>query len=129
MSLLRNMFALAGGEVAIPFRVEFADGTHYQNRNETPEFTLKFRTARAEWRTLVFNHIGLLDSFFDQEIDLEGDMGAALRMAMQSSFEKKGAGNPLVRLRNWWHEFTRSNKTLAQARANSFEHYALGTEF
>ena len=117
MSLLRNMFALAGGEVAIPFRVEFADGTHYQNRNETPEFTLKFRTARAEWRTLVFNHIGLLDSFFDQEIDLEGDMGAALRMAMQSSFEKKGAGNPLVRLRNWWHEFTRSNKTLADRKS------------
>jgi cyclopropane-fatty-acyl-phospholipid synthase len=37
--------------------------------------------------------------------------------------------NPLLRLRNAWHELRHSNATLARAKENARFHYALGTDF
>ncbi len=127
--MLRNLLAKFGARTAVCFRVEFADGSSYQNHSRPPEVVLKFRTARAQWNVVAFGHIGLLESYFAQEVDLEGSLPEAFRMASESRFDQTGGANPLVKVRNRWHEFRFSNRSIAQAKANARFHYGLGAEF
>ncbi|MBC8007056.1 MAG: class I SAM-dependent methyltransferase, partial [Prolixibacteraceae bacterium] len=125
--LVRKMMSSMGSRVDGCFRLQFADGTHYQNRDGAPAFTIIMRRRRAQWRILLFGHIGLLESYFDADVDVDGDLGAAFRTAFDGAFEHDP--NVLVRLRNRWHELRFSNRSIAQARANARFHYAIGTEF
>ncbi|HZZ91471.1 MAG TPA: cyclopropane-fatty-acyl-phospholipid synthase family protein [Usitatibacter sp.] len=89
-------------------------------------FQLVFRNNRAKARALLFRHIGLLESYFDGDLDVQGDLRAPLRDGMQGGRERP---NWLVALRNQLHEWRHSNRTWEQARANACFHYGLGTEF
>ena len=122
----RKMAAL-GDRADILFRVEFANGSHYQNGAGTPAFTVVIRKRAAEFRTALFGHMGFIESFFDGDIDIEGDLGAAFRVGMEGGFAHHS--NPLNVIRNYWHELRYSNRTIAQARKNASLHYGLGTEF
>lgn len=104
----------------------FADGSRVERGSGEPLATVEFRTARAEWNTLLFGHIGLLESYFGGTIDIAGDLRDFLKAGFQSDFTLP---NPLVAIRNRWHEFRFSNRSLAQAKANARFHYGLGTEF
>jgi cyclopropane-fatty-acyl-phospholipid synthase len=115
-----------GERVTTPFVVRFADGAEYRNRDGEPAFTLIFRNARAYRRIAAFGHIGLLESYFDGDVDLEGSLAKAMAAGMDGGMAR---ANPLVGLRNRWHEWRFSNASWAQARANARFHYALGTEF
>ncbi len=115
-----------GSASSIPFAVRFAKGGEYRSRPEPPAFTLIFRTARAERRVVLFGHIGLLESYFDRELELEGSFALAFAAAMEGRFT---APSPLVTARNHWHEFRFSNATWEQAKRNARVHYGLGTEF
>jgi cyclopropane-fatty-acyl-phospholipid synthase len=126
---LRGAFEAIGARAPASFAVRFADGSEYASRAEPPVATLVFRTPRAEQRTLLFGHIGLLESHFDGEVDLDGDLNAAVRVALESRSVRHGGANLLVRMRNRAHELTRSNRTREQARANARFHYGLGVEF
>ena len=90
------------------------------------DFRIVFRSPRARARAALFRHIGLLESYFDGEVDLEGDLRAPLRDAMMAD---KTRPNWLVALRNNAHEWRHSNRTWEQARANARFHYGLGTGF
>ena len=125
--MVRNRMLAFGNGVETCFRVQFADGTHYQNRQGTPVFSIVIRHPRAYARILLFGHIGLMEACFDGEVDVDGDLAAAFRTAFESAFERNP--NALVRLRNRWHEWRYSNASIAQARANARFHYAIGTEF
>ena len=70
----------------------------------------------AELNLAAYNHIGLLEGYFDGDIEVEGDIRAALASSMYSGFTQP---NPLVKVRNHWHEFTRSNATWQQAKENA----------
>src|SRR5206468_9164934 len=72
-------------------------------------------------------HVGLLESYFDGSVDVEGNLALAFRAAMDARFDRNA--NKLVALRNRWHEFRYSNKSIAQAKANARFHYALGERF
>jgi cyclopropane-fatty-acyl-phospholipid synthase len=109
-----------------PFAVVFADGRTFRSKAGAPAFTLRFNTRKAQWRAALYRDIGLLDSFFRGEIDVEGDFRALMRAGMSGRF---GGANPLVTLRNRWHERTLANRTRAMAKRNARFHYALGTEF
>ena len=126
-AMVRNRMSALGEGVETCFRVQFADGTHYQNRPGTPVFSIVVRHPRAYARILLFGHIGLMEACFDGEVDVDGDLAAAFRAAFESGFERHP--NALVRLRNRWHEWRFSNASIAQARANARFHYAIGTEF
>ena len=39
-----------GARAEACFRVEFADGSHYQNRGTAPAFTVRFRKRSAQTR-------------------------------------------------------------------------------
>jgi cyclopropane-fatty-acyl-phospholipid synthase len=116
-----------GDRAGIVFRVEFADGSHYQNGAGTPAFTIVIHKRAAELRTALFGHMGFIESFFDGDIDIEGDLGAAFRVGMEGGFAHHT--NPLNVIRNLWHELRFSNRSIAQARKNARFHYGLGTEF
>ena len=109
----------------IPFAVRFAGGGHLPANGE-PAFTIVFRQPRAYWRIAAFGHIGLLESYFDGDIDIEGNLAKALAAGMQGGLDRQ---NVLVKLRNWWHEFLHTNVNRSHARHNAEFHYALTPEF
>jgi cyclopropane-fatty-acyl-phospholipid synthase len=113
--------ARVGERTPISYRVVLADGTTYQTRPAPPAFTLTFRTARAERRFAWFGHVGLFESYFDGSVDIDGDIALAFRAGLDSGYDN--APNALVGLRNRWHEWRFSNRSLAQAKANARFHY------
>jgi cyclopropane-fatty-acyl-phospholipid synthase len=125
--LVKRRLAALGDRAGILFRVEFADGSHYQNGAGTPAFTIVIRKRAAELRTALFGHIGLIESYFDGDVDIEGDLGAAFRVGLEGGFAHNP--NALIVIRNHWHELRFSNRSIAQARKNARFHYGLGTEF
>jgi cyclopropane-fatty-acyl-phospholipid synthase len=116
----------AGERTRTPFAVRFPGGAEYRNREAPPAFTVAIRNPAAIARIAAFGHIGLLESYFDQELDIEGSLAAAMAVGMESGV---AANNILVDLRNRWHELRFSNRGWPQAKANAEFHYALGTEF
>lgn len=124
---LRRALAGMGGCSDISFRVVFADGTEYRNREAAPEFTLRFRHSRVERRVAAYGHVGLLEAYFDGDLDVEGDFALSFRAAFDGGFDQHTS--PLVALRNRWHEARYSNRSIAQAKANARFHYGLGKAF
>jgi cyclopropane-fatty-acyl-phospholipid synthase len=109
------------------FRVVFADGSTFQNRASEPEFTLIFRNRRAERRVGLFAHVGLMESYFAGDVDIEGSLSLGFRAALDMGLGKPPRG--LLKLRNTWHEFRLNNRSISRAKANARFHYGLGTEF
>ncbi|HSD44896.1 MAG TPA: cyclopropane-fatty-acyl-phospholipid synthase family protein [Burkholderiales bacterium] len=126
---MRKVAAWIGSRTAICVRFEFADGSSSQNRDGPPVVTVRFRSPRAHWRTALFGHIGLLESYFAGDLDIDGSIPAAFRVASESGFDMGTLRNPLIGIRNRWHEFRFSNRSIAQARSNARFHYGLGAEF
>jgi cyclopropane-fatty-acyl-phospholipid synthase len=111
----------------IPFAVRFAGGGGVLNAaNGNPAFTLIFRKPRAYWRIAAFGHVGLLESYFDGDLDIEGNLARAMAAGMQGGMDRP---TPLVRWLNRWHEFFYTNSNWGQAKKNAEFHYALGPEF
>jgi cyclopropane-fatty-acyl-phospholipid synthase len=125
-SLIASRIEAIGAAAPVPFEVTFADGQRYANRPETPRFALRFRRRAAEVATAAFGHIGILDSWFDGHLDIEGDLRALFRTGMEAGFN---GHNVLVDKRNKLHELTHSNASRAQAKINARVHYGLPADF
>ncbi|TMH94554.1 MAG: class I SAM-dependent methyltransferase [Betaproteobacteria bacterium] len=125
-SLIETALRQVGERSSIPFAVRFAEGGEHRTSDQPPAFTLVFRSARAYWRIAAFGHIGLLESYFDGDLDIEGNLAKAMAAGMEGGMDR---AKPLVRVRNWWHELRFSNASWRQARTNADFHYALGPEF
>jgi cyclopropane-fatty-acyl-phospholipid synthase len=126
-SRLQAYLQTFGNRSPIPVEVVFHDGSRYRSRPEEPAVRIVFRCRRAQMRVLVFGHIGLLESYFDGDLDVEGD----LRLALRFGFDARMSHRPKlpVRIRNRWHELRFSNRTIAQAKANARFHYGHGEDF
>lgn len=125
--VLKNILQQSGQRTKVRFRVVFSDGSNYQNRDGVPAATLTLRSSAAERRIVLFRHVGLVESYFDGSLDIDGDIAAALRAGMDSGLDRYPSF--LNSLRNRWHEFRFSNRTIAQAKANARFHYGLGADF
>lgn len=125
-SLLRRGLKPFLERISTGLQFVFADGTELSNTDGEPEATIRFNNARAQRNAALFGHIGLLESHFDRDIDIEGDLKAVFRASFDSRFSRP---NPLVRLRNRWHERRFSNRTLEQAKWNARFHYGLPRDF
>lgn len=110
----------------VRLRVRFSDGTELANTDDEPEAVITFHGGKAEWNAVLFGHIGLLESYFAQQVDIDGDLLAVFRASYDSSFSQP---NPLVAIRNRWHERRFSNRTVEQAKWNARFHYGLPREF
>ena len=124
--LLDAVLRRIGEGTAIPFAVRFSGGGEYRNSAQAPAFTLVIRSAAAYARIAAFGHIGLLDAYFDGDLDVEGDLAKAAAVGLESEMASQ---NLLVGVRNRWHELRFSNRSRVQAKRNAEAHYALGTEF
>src|SRR5262245_268685 len=111
---------------SIPFAVRHPDGTETRTREGTPAFTIVFRNPRAYRRIVGSGHVGLLESYFEGDVDVEGSLAKALAAGMEGHIDDQ---TPLNWLRNRWHDLTHSNAARSQARANAEAHYALPPEF
>jgi len=125
-SLVESFLRREGERARLPFAVRFAGGGEYRNRDQAPAFTLVFRRPSTYARVAAFGHIGLLEAYFDGELDIEGSLPAAMAVGMEVSVASRKL---LVAVRNRWHEVRFSNRDWAQAKRNAEYHYALGTEF
>ena len=52
---LTSLMNKLGARADACFRVEFADGSHYQNRPTAPAFTVRFRQRSAQTVGIVYN--------------------------------------------------------------------------
>jgi cyclopropane-fatty-acyl-phospholipid synthase len=86
-----------------------------------------FKTRGAQSRVFLLGHVGLLDAYFDQTVDVEGDLAAAFRVALESRYAD--TPKPLAALQNRWMEIKQSNRTISQARINARYHYGLAADF
>jgi len=125
--MFKQLLEKLGNATQVCFRVTFPDGSSWQNAAGEPVVQFHLKTVASQWRIAAFGHIGLLESYFDQSIDVEGDFAAAFRIAFESGFDRKPG--PLVWTRNQWHELRYSNRTIAQAKVNARFHYGLGADF
>lgn len=119
---LENLSMLSG----MPFAVQLPGGARHAMGSGDPAFTLTFHTRRALAATALRGHMGLLEAYFDQQVDVD-DLGAALTAAMSGGFEKRT--NLINRAENGLHELRHSNRDHARAKANARFHYGLGTSF
>jgi len=126
MSGLESLLNSVSSKTPVPFSAEFPDGRSVLVGRGEPAFRLKIVRRRALRRVAMFGHIGLLDAYFDGDVDIEGDFSAIFRVGMEIGFDRPGL---MVRLRNRWHEFRLSNRSFAQAKANARFHYGLGYDF
>ena len=102
--LMQNIVDALHARTGVSFATELPDGRRYSAGPGEPVFTVQFRTDAALLQAFMRGHLGLLESYFDQSVDVEGDFGAALAAGMLSGLD-------------------------TQAKANARIHYGLGAEF
>ena len=124
---LHRILAALAQHARIPFRIVLADGAVHEVGDGSPAFTVSFRSHRAERALVRFGHVGIIESYFSGDLDVDGSLQLAFRAAFDAGLDYET--NPLVALRNRWHERRYSNRSLAQARANASFHYDLGDAF
>ncbi|HET9580306.1 MAG TPA: cyclopropane-fatty-acyl-phospholipid synthase family protein [Usitatibacter sp.] len=110
-----------------PFEVVMPDGTRTPGGAGEPRFAVVFRSQAAVMSTFTRGHMGLLEAYFDQQVDVEGDVGMAFAAALRANFSRRFA--PFNRVENRLHEMRFSNRTIAQAKANARYHYGLPQAF
>ena len=111
----------------VAFAVVLPDGTRHCARALEPAFTVRFRSEAALVSLMTRGHMGLLESYFDQQVEVDGDLGAAFATGLGSGFD--GRFNPIGDVENNLHEWRFSNRSVAQAKANARAHYGLGEAF
>ncbi len=126
LGALKSLMERAGALTATPFEVHFPSGAKYRNAPSAPAFTITFKNQRAQRRTVLYGHVGLLEAYFDGDIDIDGSLAKALAVGMEAGMDQPTF---LVRVRNRWHELTHANASRQRAKENAEFHYALTPEF
>lgn len=124
---LQNIVDSLQARTGMPFAIGLPDGSRYRAGLGEPAFTVMFRSDAALLQAFTRGQIGLLESYFDQSVDVEGDFGAALAAGLLSGLDLHGKA--LITVENDIHELRYSNHSPAQAKANARAHYGLGHAF
>ena len=124
---MQNIVDSLQARIGMPFAIGLPDGSRYRAGPGEPAFTVMFRSDAALLQAFTRGQIGLLESYFDQSVDVEGDFGAALAAGLLSGLDLHGKA--LITMENGLHELRYSNHSPAQAKANARAHYGLGDAF
>ncbi|MES2787208.1 MAG: cyclopropane-fatty-acyl-phospholipid synthase family protein [Pseudomonadota bacterium] len=126
-SPLQSAINALGERAGKSFAVVLPDGKRLVTGADVPLFTVVFRTDASLAASFLRGHMGLLESYFDGEVDLEGNFGAALAAGMEAGFDLQSAAINLAE--NTLLEWRTSNRDPQRARANARAHYGLGEAF
>ncbi|MCL4185334.1 MAG: class I SAM-dependent methyltransferase, partial [Burkholderiaceae bacterium] len=118
--------ALAAGSGA-SFAVVLPDGSRCRTGDGEPRFTITFRSEAALLHGFTRGHIGLLEAWFDGDLDVDGDLGALFAAGMLSSIGQQPKA--VARVENDLLEWRRSNRSVVRAKDNARFHYGLGAPF
>jgi cyclopropane-fatty-acyl-phospholipid synthase len=109
------------------FALVLPDGVRYCTGTGEPLFEIMFRSDAALLTIVTRGHMGLLEAYFAEKVDIHGDLGTALAAGMAAGFERQF--NALNHVENDFHELRYSNRSRERAKANARTHYGLGTSF
>jgi cyclopropane-fatty-acyl-phospholipid synthase len=126
-SKIEKAMRAVGAATSVSLQVVFPGGRTYRNREEPPAVSFVFRNQRALRRVALSGHVGLMEAYFDGDVDVEGNFALAFRAGLDAGFDRRP--NPIAAIRNAWHEFRYGNGVLSQAKANARFHYGLGQDF
>ena len=124
---VRGVMERIAAATPLPFKAVFPNGMEISGGEGDPEVTIRIKTARAAWRTVVFGHIGFLEGYFDGQIDIDGDLRRIMAIGFGSGFDD--SAGLLVSIRNRWHALRFNNRPNAKPKENARFHYGLGAEF
>ncbi|MCO5109086.1 MAG: cyclopropane-fatty-acyl-phospholipid synthase family protein [Burkholderiaceae bacterium] len=116
-----------GARPGIPFEVALPDGSRLRTGDGAPRFTIVFRSEAALLGGFARGHIGLLEAYFDGDIDVDGDLHALFATGLMSDLGQQV--RTVAKVENDLLEWRRSNRSPAQAKANARAHYGLGEPF
>ncbi len=131
---LKKIYAWMLGKTTIPFKIVFSDGSHCTHGNGPPEFTIRYRTKAAELNSAVFLSWGMMESYINGEVDIDGDLKAIIRASadndppLEGNARQTSIFHPLVRVRNFWHEVVYGNRRSNQGVKNALAHYDRGSD-
>jgi cyclopropane-fatty-acyl-phospholipid synthase len=111
----------------IAFAMRLPDGHETRGGTGPPRFTLVFRNDAALLAVTMRGHMGLLESYFDGDLDVEGDIGAAFAAGLSVDVDPKF--DVLGRVENNLHELRFANRSPEQAKVNARVHYGLPEAF
>lgn len=125
--LLQHLADRLAARADRPFAIVLPDGQRCDCGSGPPAFTLRLHSDAVLLATLTRGHLGLLEAYFDQQVDVDGDIGAAFAVGLMADIEPRfGVADPL---RNDLHEWRHSNRSPERAKANARAHYGLGADF
>ena len=111
----------------VAFAVALPGGSQCRCGSGEPAFTLRFHSDAALLSAFTRGHMGLLESYFDQSVDVEGSLAAALAVGLLGGLDTHASA--LLNVENGLHELRHSNHSPEQAKSNARAHYGLGTDF
>ncbi len=123
----KKLIDALGERAPVGFTIVLPDGSAQPSGRGPSAFTLRLRSEAALRATMTRGHMGLLEAYFDGDVDVDGDFGAAMATGLMSNLAPRI--DLVNRFENARHEWRCSNRSLAQAKANARAHYGLGTEF
>ena len=129
-ALVRRILGSVAESTDLPFKIVLPDGAAIEGGTPGPDaerLVVHFKTVRSAWRTICYGHIGVLESYFDGDVDLRGDLRKLMAIGFDSGFDK--SAGLLVAMRNRWHGLRFNNRTGASPKENARFHYGLGAEF
>jgi cyclopropane-fatty-acyl-phospholipid synthase len=125
--LAQKLIEQLGARAPQAFAVTMPDGTAYRSGSGEAAFTLVFRNDAALLATLTRGHIGLLESYFEGDVDVIGSLHAAFATGLAAQLDPRF--NPIDPLQNNLLEWRQGNRSFAQAKINARAHYGLPAAF
>ncbi|MGE5095407.1 MAG: class I SAM-dependent methyltransferase [Betaproteobacteria bacterium] len=111
-------------------KVVFSDGTAYHtSRAGEPDVTITFRNRGAEWRMVLGGMFEFLESYFDGDVDIEGEQG--LRRLVSLGYHRPfgRVEHPYTWAKRRLLEWRQNNRDFARAKRNAIFHYGMPAEF
>jgi cyclopropane-fatty-acyl-phospholipid synthase len=109
------------------FALRLPDGRVLNAGDGPPRFTMVLHSDAVLLAVTLRGHMGLLEAYIDQTLDVEGDFAAAMAAGMAAGLDSRP--DPLNRLENGLLELRQSNRDADQARSNARSHYGLPEAF
>jgi cyclopropane-fatty-acyl-phospholipid synthase len=131
--MLERIYQNLLDRVDIPIAVTLSSGRVLTNTSGPAALTIRYRRRRAELNSLLFGKWGLIESYINQSVDIDGDLRPLIRAISKAEPElseqhRRNDYPLLIRLRNFLHELRHGNTSVERGVRNARAHYNRGTE-